>query len=88
MQQFLETIATKKLRLLARPRKVRMKSMMLPVIAARWAIRNSADDVEIGPKVKTRIPKLALRNCSLRILATPTKLLSLRIMEEPRFNQL
>ena len=73
MQQFLETIVMKKFRPLARLRKARMKSMMLPVIAARSVIKSSADDVEIGPKVKTRIPKLALRNCSLRISATPMK---------------
>ena len=88
MQQFLEISVMKKLRHLARLRKVRMILMMLPVIAALWEIKSSADDVEIGPKAKPRIRRLASRNCSLRVIATTMKLLSLMCKQEPRFNQL
>ena len=77
MQQFLETSVMKKLRPLATLRKAKTKSMTLPVIAALLEIKSSADDVETVPrvKVKARTQKLALRRCSLRILATPMKLL-------------
>ena len=88
MQQYLEISVMKKLRQLAILRKARMKSMMLIVIADRWEIKSSAEDVAIGPKANPRIRKLALRNCSLKILATLMKLLSRMCKEVLRFKKL
>ena len=88
MQRFPEISVMKKLRLLARPRKAKMKSM-LPVIAARLEIKSSVDDVAIGPKAKLRTQRLALRKCSPRISATPMKTsLSHTFKEVSRFSQL
>ena len=87
MPLFLEISVMEKLRQLAILRKARMKSMMLLVIAA-LRIKSSAEDVVIGPKANPRIRKLALRNCSLKILATLMKLLSHTCKEVSRSKKL
>ena len=61
--------------------------MMLLVIAA-LRIKSSAEDVAIGRKANPRIRKLALRNCSLKILATLMKLSSRTWKEVSRFKKL
>ena len=87
MQQFPEISVMKSLRQSAILRKARMKSMMLLVIAA-LRIKSSAEDVVIGPKANPRIRKLALRRCSLKILATLMKLSSHTCKEVSRFKKL